>query len=60
MDSVTKDIDEGKPVDIDYLDFSKAFNKVPHQKLFRKLEPMVSMVQFYVGLRTGLVIEDKD
>lgn len=38
MDSVTMSIDEGNPVDIVYLDFAKAFDKVPHQRLFRKLE----------------------
>ncbi len=29
MDFVTKAVDEGKPVDIFYLDFTKAFDKVP-------------------------------
>ena len=30
--------DEGSPVDIIYLDFQKAFNKVPHQRLLLKLK----------------------
>ena len=30
---ITKWIDEGSPVDNIYLDFQKAFNKVPHQRL---------------------------
>ena len=29
-------IDEGSPVDIIYLDFQKAFDKVPHQRLLLK------------------------
>ena len=31
-------IDEGSPVDIIYLDFQKAFEKVPHQRLLLKLK----------------------
>ena len=30
MEEITKWIDEGSPVDISYLDFQKAFDKVPH------------------------------
>ena len=30
-------MDEGKAVDIVYLDFKKAFNKVPHWRLFAKV-----------------------
>jgi hypothetical protein len=37
MDFVTKAIDYGESVDIFYLDFAKAFDKVPSQKLIRKL-----------------------
>jgi hypothetical protein len=37
MDTVTKATDEGKAVDIIYLDFAKAFDKVPHQRLLTKL-----------------------
>src|SRR5579864_8235140 len=37
LEEVTVNMDEGKPVDVIYLDFSKAFDKVPHQRLYRKL-----------------------
>ena len=30
---VTKTIDEGRAVDVVYMDFSKAFDKVPHGRL---------------------------
>ena len=33
LEEITKWIDEGLPVDIIYLDFQKAFDKVPHQRL---------------------------
>jgi len=34
---LTKQIDQGKCVDVIFLDFSKAFDKVPHNKLRKKL-----------------------
>jgi ribonucleases P/MRP protein subunit RPP40 len=37
FEDVTEHLDEGKPVDIIYLDFSKAFDKVPHERLFSKI-----------------------
>jgi hypothetical protein len=36
-DFVTKAVDDGESVEIFYLDFAKAFDKVPRQKLIRKL-----------------------
>ena len=38
LEDVTKWVDEGSPVDIMYLDFKKAFDKVPHQRLLLKLK----------------------
>lgn len=38
MDKITKEVDDGKSVDIFYLDFAKAFDKVPRQRLLRKLK----------------------
>ncbi len=38
MDFVTEAVDRGKSVDIFYLDFSKAFYKVPHERLVKKME----------------------
>ena len=38
LEEITKCIDEGSPVDIIYLDFQKAFDKVPYQRLELKLK----------------------
>ena len=38
FEEITKWVDEGSPVDVIYLDFQKAFDKVPHQRLIRKLK----------------------
>jgi len=37
LEDWTSTIDQGFGVDVAYLDFSKAFNSVPHQRLFQKL-----------------------
>jgi len=38
MDFVTDAVDKGKSVDIFYLDFSKAVDKVPHKRLVEKMK----------------------
>jgi len=37
MEEVTRLVDEGVPVDVIYLDFAKAFDKVPKERLLEKL-----------------------
>ena len=38
FEEITKWVDEGSPVDVIYLDFQKAFDEVPHQRLIPKLK----------------------
>ena len=38
LDTLTKLVDQGYNVDVIYLDFAKAFDKVPHLRLLQKLE----------------------
>ena len=37
MDSITTELANGRPIDLVYLDFSKAFYTVPHKHLLLKL-----------------------
>ena len=49
VQSIASQLRSGKdPVDVSLLDFSKAFNKVPHQRLLHKLD--------YVGYSRSLAI----
>ena len=36
FEEITKWVDDGSPVDVIYLDFQKAFDKVPHQRLIHQ------------------------
>ena len=38
LETMTENIDKGIPTDVLYLDFSKAFDRVPHQRLLKKLD----------------------
>ena len=38
MEKVAKYLDSGEPVDVIYLDFQKAFDKVPHMRLIERLK----------------------
>ena len=47
LEEISKWIDEGSPVDIIYLDFQKAFDKVLHERLLLKLKAH--------GIRDGII-----
>ena len=48
LDRVTSEIDNGECVDVVYLDFAKAFDKVPHKRLMAKL--VTVLVNSLVGV----------
>ena len=59
-------MDEGSPVDIIYLDFQKAFDKVPHQRLIPKLKshgigisiPVINWIEQWLTDRRQRVVVD--
>ena len=40
LEEIRKWVDDGSPVDVVYLTFQKAYDKVPHQRLLHKLKPV--------------------
>ena len=59
-EAVSDWVDEGKAVDIVHLDYKKAFDKVPHQKLLAKVRACGVAGQVVIGLQTGLVVGSKE
>lgn len=66
FEEVTKELDMGNPVDIVYLDFAKAFDKVPYMRLFKKLEAhgiegvVLNWVKNWLGGRRQQVCINKE
>ena len=50
----SKYIDQGLPVDVIYLDFQKAFDKVPHERLLLKVKAMGIHGQIYYWIKNWL------
>ena len=61
MEYLTRAVDNGIPVDMIYLDFSKAFDKVPHQRLLAKIKAkgidgrVINWLEDWLKLRTQKV-----
>ena len=55
LEKVISTLDTGKPVDIIYLDFVKAFNKVPYQKLLKKLLSHGNGCKIFTWIESWLV-----
>lgn len=66
LERITSEIDEGNPMDILYLDFSKAFDKVPRQRLLEKMKahsiqgPLIKWFEAWLtGRRQRTVLNGK-
>ena len=59
MEKVAEGLDEGEPVDIIYLDFQKAFDKVPHERLLVKLEEIGIRGKLFSWIREWLKLKDR-
>ena len=64
MEDWSAAVEDGDPVDVAYLDFSKAFDSVPHQRLLRKLSAygisgkLLDWIEaFLVGRRQRVVVQ---
>ena len=57
LEDLTKALDNGKDVDVIYLDFCKAFDKVPHRRLLKKYGPTELEVNYTFGLKNSCQIE---
>ena len=49
LEDLTEALDSGKDVDIIYLDFQKAFDKVPHKRLLKNYGLMEFEAKFIPG-----------
>ena len=62
FEEITKWVDDGSPVDVVYLDFQKAFDKVPHQRLILKLKSIgndvINWIEKWLTHRRQRVIVD--
>ena len=60
---IIKWVDDGSPLDVFYLDFQKAFDKVPHQRLLLKLKAhgigndVINWIEKWLTHRRQRVIE---
>ena len=64
FEEITKWVDDRSPVDVIYMDFQKAFDKVPHQRLILKLKShgmgnsIINWIeQWLTGRRQRVVID---
>ena len=59
-DKITHPVDEGKAVDVVYLDFSKAFDTISHSISWRHWQLMARMGVLCAGLKAGWMAEPKE
>jgi len=54
LEMVTREVDDGRPVDVIFLDFAKAFDKVPRERLLAKLKAHGVRGKFHRWIRCWL------
>jgi ribonucleases P/MRP protein subunit RPP40 len=54
FEDVTDYMDQGNAVDVIYLDFQNAFDKVPHRRLLRKVQSLSINGQIYMWIENRL------
>ena len=66
LEEITKWVDDGSPVDLICLDFQKAFDKVPHQRLILKLKlhgmgnSIINWIEQWLTATSQMVVVDGD
>ena len=66
FEEITKWVDDGSPVDVIYLNFQKAFDKVPHQRLMTKFKShgmensIINWIEQWLTDRRQRVVVDGD
>lgn len=61
LERITGFVDRRYPVDVLYLDFSKAFDKMPHRRLILKVKQHgIGKKKKVAELKTGLRTENKE
>ncbi len=64
FEEINKWVDDGSPVDVIYLDFKKAFDKVPYQRLLLKLkshgmgDSIINWIEQWLTNRKQMVVVD--
>lgn len=55
LETVTNYVDCGYPVDVIYLDFQKAFDKVPHKRLMLKIQSLGIVAKVHDWIKDWLI-----
>ena len=60
LEDITQAIDNGEDVNVVYLDFCKAFDKVPHKRFLKKLYGYGIRVKYLIGSKNSSHQENKE